>query len=269
MKKLLITLISAAVVVSAVSFTGCSGNTEEPKPTASTSQTENIPEKKATPDEIEEPVVDLMSLHGIKSDKIDDFAGAWQITGGVGSQYKSFIYMFDGDENSYLMMGSTGQCAKYSVKDETDENGNTQTVFTSKMMFGIDGKYTFEFSNEKQTLVLTDINDQTETTLQKLATYEYIPIPPKNSKTDEKLLGAWKNNNGGYLYFDKSGIMYETMQNFNFYFCTYNAENNEVSYFYYYTDSKQVKETVTYSVDGDTLIYDDIEYTRISPNELV
>ncbi len=164
--------------------------------------------------------------------------------------------MFDGTTKSVLMTGSVGQMAVYSVSDETDDSGKTQTYFESKMLFGINGKYTFKFSDDKQKVVLTNTEDKKTTTLQRLATYEYIPIPSEKPKIDNKLLGAWKCDDGEMLYFNNSGIMYKVMTGINFYFATYNADGKTVNWQYSYKESKPKNEKADYSISGNTLTFD-------------
>ncbi len=274
MKKILTIILASVISVSScAAFASCSDNKSEKKENAQNTTVEETVNKeeedKATKDEAEDSEVDLMMLHGVSSEPTNDFTGSWQIVDGEGSQYKSFVYMFDGTTKSVLMTGSVGQIAVYSVADETDDSGNTQTYFTSQMMFGINGKYTFEFSEDKQKVVLTNTEDKKTTTLQRLATYEYIPIPEESPKIDNKLLGAWKSSDGGMLYFNNSGIMYEVIPNINFYFATYNADGKNATWEYSYKESKPETNKTEYSVDGNTLTFENVKYEKISASELV
>ncbi len=274
MKKILTLILASAIAASScAALASCSNNKDEKKESVQNTTVEETVNKaeedKATSDEAEDSEVDLMMLHGVSSEPENDFTGSWQIVDGEGSQYKSFVYMFDGTTNSVLMTGSVGQIAVYSVKDETDDSGNTQTYFTSQMMFGINGKYTFEFSQDKQKVVLTNTEDKKTTTLQRLASYEYIPIPPESPKTDEKLLGAWRSDDGEMLYFNKSGIMYDVIPNINFYFATYNADGKNVAWEYSYKESKPESNKTEYSVNGNTLTFENVKYEKISASELV
>ncbi len=273
MKKLLTVLLAAAIAASScISLASCSDDKKEKKEETSTTVEATVnkeEEDQATKDEADDSEADLMMLHGVSSEPQNDFTGPWQIVDGEGSQYKSFVYMFDGTTKSVLMTGSVGQMAVYSVSDETDDSGKTQTYFESKMLFGINGKYTFKFSDDKQKVVLTNTEDKKTTTLQRLATYEYIPIPSEKPKIDNKLLGAWKCDDGEMLYFNNSGIMYKVMTGINFYFATYNADGKTVNWQYSYKESKPKNEKADYSISGNTLTFDNSTYTKVSSSELV
>ena len=273
MKKILTLLLAAAVALSSAVLGGCgdkkeNSGQENTETAASVEATvDKEAEDKATADEMVE--VDLRSLHGMSDNIQNDFAGAWQITDGEGSQYKSFVYQFDGEKTAILMMGTTGFLEKYTVADETDEAGNTRTVFAAELMFGVNGKYTFEFSEDKQKVVLTNVKDQTTTTLSRLATYEYIPIPPADPKIDKNLVGAWSGDDGEMMYFTDSGIMYHVMDGIQFYFATYEADGKTAKWHYSYKENKEKDESEAYSVSGDSLKWGKDSYHRISPSKLV
>lgn len=204
---------------------------------------------------------DLTKLHTLQEPG-DLFTGYWKITDGTGSQLESFVFAFDGNQQSYLLIGSMGYCATYEVhaKDGKD-------VFTTQMMFGLNGDYTYAFAKDKQSVVLTPLSGGTATTLQKLDSFSSIPAPPDNPVIDEALLGAWKDETGEYLYFDKSGIFYETQANVAFTFYTYSAADGKLET--HYTMKDAVDETASYKVQGNTLTYNKSEYTRIAADELV
>ena len=207
---------------------------------------------------------DLSKLHAINYEG-DDFAGAWQIVDGEGSQFKSFVYVFDGNKKAYLIVGTNGYVENYSVENKDDGSGNIVSTITAQMMFGINGTYTYEFSDDKNELTLTNIKTKKTTKLKKLATFSYVPIPDPDPVIDEDLLGAWKDKNGEYYYFDKSGIMYENY-GVSFYFAKYSAKDGQITYTY--TSNKEETKTFKYSVDGDTLTLDGAPYERIPVSEL-
>ena len=97
--------------------------------------------------------------------------------------------------------------------------------------------------------------------------YNSIPEAEKNPVIDEKLLGAWKDDTGAYLYFDKNGIMYANQVGVNFSFYTYSAKDGKITQTY--TMKEKTTEEATYSFDGETLLYNNYEYQRISADELV
>ena len=271
MKKIFTIIIAASMAASCFSFTSCSQDKKDSSVAETTVEATVNKEKedKATADEVVDSEADLMMLHGVSQEPVNDFTGSWHITDGEGSQYKSFVYMFDGTTNAVLMTGSVGQIAKYSVADETDDNGNTKTYFASNMMFGINGKYTFKFSDDKQKVVLTSEDGKSKTTLERLATYEYIPIPAENPKIDEKLLGAWRSDDGEMMYFNKSGIMYEVIPGMNFYYATYSADGKTVKWDYSYKSDKNKTDKAEYTVSGNNLTLNGTAYVKISASELV
>lgn len=242
-------------------FAGCNSK-DENSAAETTVQTEQVDSTEAVttaaPDEIV-PEVDLNTLHAVNYEG-NDFAGAWKITEGEGSQFENFVYVFDGDSSAYLMTGTMGYCGKYEISSEKKQ-------IATQLMFGINGKYTYEFSDDKNSAVLTNTDGGKTTTIEKIASYSYIPIPETEPKIDEALLGAWSDDSGGYVYFDKSGIMYETQEGLSFTFYTYSASEGSIEAVYYM--NKKMTDTMSYKVNGDTLKLNDYDYTRISSTKLV
>lgn len=269
MKKLISLLLVCTIAASGMLLCACGNEDNKDKQKSSSQTADTTFAAKSTADQSENAEVDLMKLHGISDNIENDFAGSWQIIDGEGKQYKDFVYMFDGTTEAILMTGSVGHIAVYSVEDKTDDKGNKQTVFTAQMVFGINGKYTFKFSADKQQVVLTSLDDNKTTTMKKLASYEYIPIPDSNPKISKNLLGAWKGDDGEMMYFNESGIMYDVMTGINFYFATYSADGKKASWTYSYSNSKIKKESAEYSVKGDTLTFNGHDYKRVSPSELI
>lgn len=270
MKKIIALLLSCTAAASCLTLCACGNDKQSGQESGTSAATTAAAEnKKSSADQSKSGEVDLMKLHGVSDEPQNDFVGAWKITGGEGKQYKSFVYMFDGTTHSVLMTGSVGQIAVYSVDDVADAKGNTQSVFTCQMIFGINGKYTYQFSKDKKQVVLTNIDDKSTTTLEKLDSYEYIPVPEENPKIDKKLVGAWSADDGEMMYFGEDGIMYEVIKGLNFYFATYNADGKKASWAYSYTSSNPKNESAEYSIKGDTLTFNGHDYKRISPSELV
>lgn len=204
--------------------------------------------------------IDLSTLHALSSPG-DMFTGYWKITGGTGSKLQSFVFCFDGNKNSYLLVGTMGYIGVYDItqKDGVD-------IFSTKLLFGLDGDYTYEFSKDRSSVVLTNTADGTTTSMEKLESFSSIPKAPSEPKIDEAILGAWQDDTGAQLYFGRDGIMYETQKNINFTFCTYSASDGKISAVYKMTED--MEDSFTYKIDGDTLIFYDYEYKRISANEL-
>lgn len=204
---------------------------------------------------------DLTKLH--QPQKQDDpFAGYWQITEGTGAELSSFVFSFDGSNNAYLLIGTMGYCGVYEVKQK-----DNQEVFTTQLQFGLNGDYTFAFAEDKRSVVLTSLSNKTTTTMQKLDSFSSIPNPPESPAIDPALLGAWKDDTGEILYFDKNGIFYDTQTFVTFTFYTYSAADGSIQM--QYTMKDLTDETATYKVEGDTLTYNDYAYKRIPAEEVV
>lgn len=204
---------------------------------------------------------DLSRLHTL-SPNGDKFTGYWKITDGTGSKLQSFVFCFDGNKKAYLIVGTM---AYIGVYDLTQKDG--VDIFSTKLLFGLNGDYTFKFSDDLSSVVLTNTADGTTTTMKKLDSFSCIPEAPSQPQIDEALLGAWQDDTGAMLYFGKDGIMYETQKNINYTYYTYSAADGKISAAYKMTDD--MDDSFTYKVDGDTLIFNDYEYKRISANDLI
>lgn len=204
---------------------------------------------------------DLHRLHAPASNS-DPFAGSWRITKGTGAQLKSFVFSFDGNKKDSLIIGTTGYCGTYQLEKKDGED-----IFSTHLMFGLDGEYTYRFSEDKQTVFLVNSADKTATTMQKDTTYSCVPGAVKDPVVDEALLGAWKDDTGEYLYFGKDGVMYKTQMRISFTFYTYTAKDGAVQATY--STNKEEQESFTYRVSGDKLVFNNYEYRRIPASELV
>lgn len=161
-----------------------------------------------------------------------------------------------------MLIGTMGYRGGYEIKDK-----NGKSVFSSQMTFGLDGDFTYEFNKERTSVVLTSTADNSKTTMVRVENYNSIPEAEKNPVIDEKLLGAWKDDTGAYLYFDKNGIMYANQVGVNFSFYNYSAKDGKITQTY--TMKEKTTEEATYSFDGEKLLYNNYEYQRISADELV
>ena len=204
---------------------------------------------------------ELSKLHQLSSPG-DIFTGYWKITEGTGSNLKSFVYCFDGEKKAYLMVGTMGYFGTYdlTVKDGKD-------LFVTQLVFGLDGEYTYKFSDDNKSVVLTNIADNSTSTLQKLDSFTSIPAAPENPQIDEAILGAWLDDTGAYLYFGKDGIMYSAQNNINFTFYTYSAADGKI--FAVSSMTEEIEDSFTYEVKGSTLVFNRYEYKKISTDELV
>ena len=257
--KLFIKILCAVLVISSIAvFAGC-GEDDSQSESSSSNVEKSDDSKVAVSDQ-----ADLSKLHAINYEG-DDFAGAWQIVDGEGSQFKSFVYVFDGNQKVYLVIGTTGYIENYGVENKPDANGNVVSTVTAQLMFGINGTYTYEFSDDKNELTLTNIKSNKTTKLKKLATFSYIPIPDPDPVIDKNLLGAWKDKSGESYYFDKSGIMYESY-GVSFYFAKYSADEGKITYTF--TSNKEETKTIKYSVKDNTLTIDGSPFEKIPASEL-
>ena len=112
-----------------------------------------------------------------------------------------------------------------------------------------------------------DADTKKQTKLEKYMSFSCIPLPEADAKIDSELVGAWKDDSGGFLYFDDQGIMYETQKGLSFTFYNYSAEDGKVSTKCFMPD--ETNGSAEYSVDGDKLTYNNYQYERIDSSELV
>lgn len=251
MKNTLIKILSLVLAVSAVCvFAGCDDE-QDASSESTTSQTES---SVSTTDDLE---TDIKALHYFDAESDDPFAGAWKITEGVGSDLSSFVFLFDGTETASIIIGTTGYVESYTVEE-------TKNTFSTQLLFGLNGIYSYEFSNENTKVKLTNTDDKSTTTMEKLVSFDCIPIPDAEPKIDEAILGAWKSADGDTLYFDKNGIMYENFLGFKY--SKYSAENSVVTSTY--TELEDATEEYEYSMNGDILTFNNCEYSRIPASEL-
>lgn len=251
MKNTIKRLLSLVLVTASIcAFAGCTTDTlSNSQNTTEAQQTTTAP---AVTNE-----TDIKALHSYDAESDDPFTGPWQIVDGVGSDLKSFVFLFDGHGKATLVIGSTGYVEKYAV----DTNKKT---FIAQLLFGINGQYTYEFSDDNTKVTLTNIDNNTETVMQKVASFDMIPIPDANPKIDEKILGAWQSDSGYTVYFDKNGIMYENFFSFTYY--KYSAENSVIKATYYELEETDIE--YKYSIENDELTLDGTKYTRISASDL-
>lgn len=260
--KALTRIALAAVLSSSVLvFGGCSDNEESSAPV----ETESVAEQETTASSEEQGEFDIKDLQYYDTDSTSSFAGAWKITDGVGSDYSSFVYIFDGNGKATLVVGNTGYCGSYSLT--IDEEVNDIEIFECNLMFGINGEYTFKFSESKDTLYLTYRDGDAASTLEKLSDdYTFVPTAPENPVIDDELIGAWASDNGIYYYFGADGIMYANSYETMFTYYTYSAKDGEITAVY--DMNGEITETYEYSFDGEILTFDGIEYSKIPTSKL-
>ena len=203
----------------------------------------------------------LSQLHQLKTPG-DAFTGYWKITEGTGSNLKSFVFCFDGAKTAYLMVGTMGYIGSYELSVKNGEN-----VFSTQLVFGLDGDYTYSFFKNDQTVELTNTADNSTTTMERIDSFTSIPEAPENPQIDKELLGAWLDDTGAYLYFGDDGVMYSAQKNINYTFYTYSAADGKISALSKMTDV--IEDEFTYEVKGGTLVFNRYEYKKISDDELV
>lgn len=252
--------LTIAVFTTACSDAAGSSATDD---TASVQTTAEQTTKQPTKANASNESFDLRSLHVCKENADDDLVGIWQITAGEGSQYKDFYYMFNGEGKSVLISGTSGYFGKYSY--DTDDDNNP--TFTTKLVFGLNGTYTYKLSDDKKTAELTNMDTKAVSTLKKTDDPDFIPTPDKDASIDENLVGCWMSDSGEYLCFDKSGIMYQNLFDYMFAFSNYTAKDGKIVSTYT-TSDKKTTDKYTYSVDGDTLTLNNDTYSRISFSDL-
>lgn len=262
MKKIYAKIISAVLALcTAAAVSGCANNNEASRsettvPTTAETTQETVSENSG--DELNNV---LRSIHSYDAENGDVFAGAWQITEGGGSQYKSFVYLFDGKGKASMVIDTSGFMGKYEVKES-----NGETVFITQLSFGLNGEYTCKFSDGNSKVTLTNKEDNSKTVMQKLVNFDCVPIPEKNPKIDKALLGAWKSDDEESFYFDESGIMYHNQYGTMFYYATYSAENSQIKAIY--KMGEETADNYEYNVNGDTLMLGEYEYKRVSLDEI-
>lgn len=186
MKRIITKLICAALALIAVlSLAACgeksSSGTDTSSGASQASSASSVSGSAASSAEIKTEA-DLSKLHQLTSPG-DAFTGYWKITEGTGSDLKSFVFCFDGAKKAYLMVGTMGYIGNYDLSVKNGEN-----VFTTKLVFGLDGDYTYSFFQNNQTVELTNVADNTTTTMEKIESFSSIPQAPEDPQIDEAIL---------------------------------------------------------------------------------
>ena len=258
MKKMIQICSFTLVAAMAVCCAGCGqGESSQAEETTAVTSAATADEPSSSDSSVK---TDLSKLHEVDYENGNIFAGAWKITEGQGEQFKNFTFVFDGSENAYMVVGSMGYCGKYQLNEE-------KKIFGTQQAVGLNGTYSYTFSDDGNTVELLDTDTKKTTTMQKQVSFTFIPRAEQDSEIDPELLGAWQDDSGGYIYFEDNGIMYETQKAMTFTFSTYSAKDGSIDTTYYMLEAE--KNTYSYEVSGDTLKYNGYEYKRISADELV
>ena len=164
MKRLMRILTLSLACAAAVSLAACSNGESSSSEVQTTAAETDATHDEAASDTKTARDVNLTDLHAINYDG-NEFAGAWHITErDEGETYRSFTYVFDGDSTCYLMMGSMGYISNYELNTDINQ-------MATQMVFGINGKYTYEFSDDNNTLTLTDADTKKQTKLEKYMSF--------------------------------------------------------------------------------------------------
>lgn len=260
MKKIYTKVISLLLIaITVTAFSGCgdkgSSSSEQQNTTSATSTQETTRVK--TPNNNNENINLPFPKY---AENGDDFTGAWEITEGEGSQYGSFVFSFNGEGRAAMVIDNAGYFGKYEVEQKNGKN-----TFTTQMIFGLNGEYTYKLSDDKNTITLTKNEDNSTTALQRLKSFDCVPSV-ENVKIDEDLLGAWKSEDEETFYFDESGIMYHNQYNTMFNYAAYTVENSKITATY--SMGGEMTDEYEYSLEGGTLKLNGYEYKRISESEL-
>lgn len=256
--KRIFTAATAALMITA--FAGCTSS-ESSSSAETTAPSKNV-ESSSIDNESNESF-DLKSLHTYSTDTDDDLAGIWHITAGEGSQYTDFYYMFNGEGKSILISGTSGYFSTYEYGKDDDGNA----VFTTKLVFGINGTYSYKLSDDKNILKITNTDTTSRTTLKRVDDADFIPEPKKDASIDKELVGCWMSESGEYFCFDSNGVMYQNILDYMFAFSNYSAKNGKIVSTYTTAD-QETTDNFTYSVDGDTLTLNSDTYSKIPFSKL-
>lgn len=260
MKKIYAKIISLLLVVlTAAAFSGCGDNGSSSSVQQTTAPVTTVQE--TTKADAPKSNNENTNLPFPKyAENGDDFTGAWKITEGEGSQYGSFVFSFNGEGRAAMVIDNSGYFGKYEVEQKNGKN-----TFTTQMIFGLNGEYTYKLSGDKNTITLTNNEDNSATTMQRVESFDCVPSV-ENVKIDEDLLGAWKSEDEETFYFDESGIMYHNQYNTMFNYAAYTAENSKITATY--SMGGEMTDEYDYSINGDSLKLNGYEYKRISDSEV-
>lgn len=260
MKKIYAKIISLLLIaVTAAAFSGCGDNgssSSEQQTTAPATTVQETTEASTSNGNAENTNLPFPKY----AENGDDFTGAWRITEGEGSQYGSFIFSFNGDGRAAMVIDNAGYFGKYEIEAKNGKN-----TFTTQMIFGLNGEYTYKLSDDKNEITLTKNEDNSTTTMQRIEGFDCIPSV-ESVNIDKDLLGAWKSEDEETFYFDESGIMYHNQYNTMFNYAAYTADGSKITATY--SMGGEMTDEYEYSLEGSKLRLNGYEYERISESEI-
>ena len=229
MKRFLCITLAAVIVLFSLILAGCN---DENKKTSETKVTETSSKTSQTVGDNEIQNY-LDSFIKGKS----DFYGAWKP-----KDFNFMTIIFRNDNLAELVSGENeGYFSKYTLKDKT--------INVQLMPNIIDGTYNFKFSEDKQTLTLSQ--GGSEIVLVKQKDFTIVPKAPQNPTIDKEILGWWENEDGSFYCFQQNGVMYENSISMEFCY-TYSAGNGKIKAVY--NSGGKQNEEFTYSVKNGNLI---------------
>ena len=256
MNKIFVKIIAISLsVISLTAFAGCNDSSSQTETTTPkvTEETSIKPDSDTT--------VDIKTLNCFDAENGDDLAGAWRIKSGEGEQFKTFVYMFDGHGKVTLAIDNMGYLENYTL----DSNKKTVSLMVG---FGLNGTYKYELSDDKKSLMLTNEENKLTTTMENVENFSMIPDTVEKPQIDESILGAWKSDDGEYIYFDADGIMYNNLYGKTLIYSNYSAVDSTITS-NYVMQSEELSDTYIYTVKDDVLTLNNATYNKIPASELV
>lgn len=246
MNKKILSFLLLSILTFTVVMTGC--NSDNSKQIETTAATEASAEKEVSADS--EAILKEYFAKSVEGD--NPLYGTWAIED---FDYVSFI--FRNDELAELAMGTEGSFSALEI-DESKKTLDTSFIV------GLQGKYSYELSDDEKTLTLTAEKTNAETVLTRQEPYDFIPDAPEKTVIDENILGWWTGENSQIFYFGKDGIMYSNIISSETCY-TYEAKDGKINAVY--DIGGDVNYDVEYQYKDGTLTIDGNDYEKFDPFE--
>ena len=184
--------------------------------------------------------------------------GDWQIENQEGQNHTLFTYSFKDTGKVYMAMDNVAFGGDYTL-GKTDDGKDT---FATTMYYNLNGTYEFEFSDDNNTMQLTETSDGTSFKMKRISDFSITPEAPENPVIDQNLLGSWKSkSDGGILYsFDDKGIMTSNSYEVMIINAKYSAQDGKINL--KYKQGSPVEDSYSYSLDGDVITIDGVEFVK-------
>ena len=186
--------------------------------------------------------------------------------------YDGTTYYFEFKDNNVFKayvgsveLTSTYQNADYEGKNYLMVGADAGDFYSNQA-----AKYTITGSrilNNQELTISYDDSDENTFTFTQVAGREDPLTLPEGFEPDEELLGSWSFTYYGYDYctvtFNDDGSMkIDYTQNGVTYNGTYTIQDGNVNFTYYVQD--YIAQPIEYQVDGDKLIFMEMEFTRVT-----